>query len=74
MSWLSLLKAIPAILALVSAVVGLIRAARDRKAGRDEATIEGLEQATDLINKMATIAASPVTDEEIERRMEGGTF
>ncbi len=74
MSWLSLLKAIPALLAVISAVVGLIRAARDRKAGRKEAILEGLVQAKDLINKMATIAASPVTDEELERRLDSGTF
>jgi hypothetical protein len=74
MSWLSLLKAVPALLALISAIVGLIRASQARKHGRTEAVLAGVNAARVVVDKMAVIAASPLSDEEVERRLSDGTF
>jgi hypothetical protein len=70
----SLLKALPAILALASAVIGLIKATQARKAGRNEIVVEGLEQASKRLDQMATIVASPVGDDEVQRRLRDAAF
>jgi len=71
---LSAIKALPAILAIVTAILGLIRSTRDRKAGADEIIIKGLEEARKKLDEMATIAASQASDDEIEDKLKNGTF
>ena len=45
-----------------------------KRAGKLEAAHEILVQATAKLKEMAEIAASPLSDEEVEQRLKDGTF
>jgi hypothetical protein len=75
--WLALLKALPLVLELLSAIADRARSARDRGIGYDEAvadgvkaSIEGLRIATEAANEAEARHRADPTDNAFDKRFQ----
>lgn len=71
---ISFLKYLPAILALIGSVTSFITYMRARKIAKVKVINDLLRDEIKRLDGMAAIAASPVSDEEVERRLASGQF
>lgn len=75
--WLALVKALPQLIALLSAIADRAQSARDRGQGYDQAVLDGLKaaqdgvrQATAAVNEAEDRHRKDPTDSAFDRRFE----
>lgn len=71
--WLALLRALPELIALLSAIANRVQSARDRREGYDDAVAgalkeaaDGLQQATEAANEAAERHRKDQTDDAFD--------